>query len=129
MELLRASLPRAVRRGALVGLVVGGIGGCDGTSDELPTSLGDCEDDFATWAEAEPVFAEHCTRCHSTQLAVGDRSGAPELINFDTPEEAAVNAFRTWTVIERDIMPTDGAAVPEDDKWVLWEWLSCGEGA
>ena len=91
----------------------------------LPTQLEECPDDSVTWADAEPVFAEHCTRCHSSTLPDGARSGAPLLINFDTPEAALMQDFVAWTQITTGRMPI-GATLPDEDALVIWSWLSCG---
>jgi uncharacterized membrane protein len=97
-----------------------------GCADPLPDALGDCADGTdLTWSEVEPLFAEHCTSCHSSQLDGAAREGAPSALNYDTPEAAMSQAFSAWIQIRRGSMPVAGP-MPDEDAVVLWEWFSCG---
>ena len=103
------------------------LAGCPPGDEELPATLGDCpQDSTITWTEAEPVFTTWCADCHSSALEAGSRQGAPVAVNYDSPEDAAVNDFVTWTQIHQQRMPLTGGPVPEEQAWIVWEWLSCG---
>jgi uncharacterized membrane protein len=93
----------------------------------LPDAVGDCPDDAeSSWADVEPVFAAHCTRCHDADLEGEERSGAPEHIHFDSAEDARLNDFLTWSMVWSARMPPDRDGMSDDEAWVVWEWLSCG---
>lgn len=123
-----------------LGLGLGlGLAACTGTdttavdSDSgtpvavLPIELGDCADGTAlTWADVEAVFAAGCTSCHSTALTGEDRNGAAEFFDYDTPQAAINNAFLSWSMIYSGQMPKNTGPLPDDERWLLWEWLSCG---
>jgi mono/diheme cytochrome c family protein len=34
----------------------------------------------------KPFFADYCVRCHSVNAVSGERNGAPDSANYDTPE-------------------------------------------
>ena len=96
------------------------------TTEGLPAELGDCaEGTDLGWADLEPVFAGHCTGCHSTTLTGDDRVGAPEMIDYDTEDAALANAFLTWSVIYSGQMPKTGS-LSDENALTIWEWLSCG---
>lgn len=98
------------------------LGGCP---SGLPDSLGDCADGTElTWADAGPVFAEHCADCHSSTLSGDARQGATEGVDFDTPDAARSPAFLAWSQIWTGAMP-EGDAMEDVDALLLWEWLSC----
>ena len=102
------------------------LSACPG-DEGLPTALGDCPDDsVVVWADVEPIFSANCTRCHDSELGPGERNGAPEAVNFDNSSDAALNGFRTWTMIQMGLMPLNAAPLPEEDALLIWEWLSCG---
>ena len=103
-------------------------GSSGGEETGLPAELGSCADGTAlTWTEAGPIFGQRCAGCHSSALAGADRQGAPAPINYDTPEDAVVNAFVTWGSISSGAMPLpDAAALPAAEAAEIWEWLSCG---
>ena len=96
--------------------------------EELPIELGDCADGTTLgWADVETIFADACTSCHSTALEGEDRNGATEFFDYDTAEAAiASNSFLTWSVIYSGQMPKNEGPLPDDQRWLLWEWFSCG---
>ncbi len=120
--------------GALLGGLLIACSGTDNTTTdsdsaepELPIELGDCADGTAVgWADVESIFTASCTSCHSTTLTGDDRNGATEFFDYDTAEAAVNNSFLTWSMIYSGQMPKDLGALPDDERWLLWEWLSCG---
>jgi uncharacterized membrane protein len=94
---------------------------------KLSIEMGDCADGTdLTWADAEVVFSDRCTECHSTTLTGDARKGATEFIDYDTAEAAIANSFLTWSMMYSGQMPKDAGPLPDDEAWLLWEWLSCG---
>jgi hypothetical protein len=99
----------------------------DSAPEELPIELGDCVDGTALgWGDVEATFSLRCAGCHSTALTGDARSGAPELIDYDTAEVAIANAFLSWSMIYSGQMPKGTGPLPEDEAWLLWECMSCG---
>lgn len=93
----------------------------------LPANLGDCADGTTlTWSEVEPIFAENCAGCHSSTLSGDDRNGAPEDVDFDSPDWARDADWLTWSQIHSERMPDDGPMSSPEDALLVWEWLSCG---
>ena len=87
----------------------------------------DCPDPLITWADAGPAFADQCTGCHDSSLAVGDRNGAPESANYDTAAGVlAVGGDFVWQRIFDAEMPPGPDSVPQDQAELIWAWLSCG---
>ena len=82
MAVLHARSPAFVSPWTAVGLVLLSVA-CvkDSPSDSgeaLPDSLGRCApDNSVVWLDVEPVFSEHCTECHSSELEDALRQGAP----------------------------------------------------
>jgi len=117
-------------------MLLAACGGDDTTTDSdsgttepvLPIELGDCADGTSlTWADVEALWADGCTSCHSTALTGADRNGATEFFDYDTAEAAiASNSFLTWSMIYSGQMPKNTGPLPDDQRWLLWEWLSCG---
>lgn len=98
------------------------------TEEVLPIELGDCADGTVLgWADVEAIWADGCTSCHSTALTGDDRNGAAEFFDYDTAAAAiGGNSFLTWSMIYSGQMPKNTGPLPDDERWVLWEWLSCG---
>jgi len=96
-------------------------------TEQLPADLGDCPDNSTmTWTVAEPLFAEHCAGCHSSQLITpAERQNATEGVNFDTAEGARAQDWLAWSQVRTGAMPQDGPLSPAD-ALLLWEWWSCG---
>jgi hypothetical protein len=70
------------------------------TEEVLPIELGDCADGTVLgWADVEAITAA---------AAIGG------------------NSFLTWSMIYSGQMPKNTGPLPDDERWVLWEWLSCG---
>jgi uncharacterized membrane protein len=76
------------------------------------------------WANVEPVFEEHCVRCHSSERTGTERHAAPRGIDFDSYEDAKKNAVAADKTILAGTMPDDdqGAVVDEDgckiEAWI-----------
>ena len=95
--------------------------------EELPSDLGECPDGSSvSWADVRPVFADNCTRCHSSELVTpDDRSDATEGFDYDSPEGARSSAWLLWSQISSGRMPKDSEFSNDDDALLVWEWLSC----
>ena len=88
-------------------------------------SPGACPDGAdVVWADAEVLFSEHCTSCHSSALGGADRQDAPTDINFDSYEAARQDPNQTWTEVTLGAMPPAGA-LSADDKEALRVWYAC----
>ncbi len=78
-----------------------------------------------TWVSfGDGFFSTYCRSCHSAETQ--DRFGAPEGIDFDTPDQV-----RTFTESIRRVTLTDGTmpvggGVYEDDLILLGYLLDCG---
>ncbi|MCO4773209.1 MAG: hypothetical protein KDA24_24460 [Deltaproteobacteria bacterium] len=92
----------------------------------VPADLGDCPDgSTVTWTTVEPVFADNCTRCHSTSLVgSADRLSAPEDWDYDTADASVRDPDESWRRIYIENMPPD-AEMSDADKLLVWEWYSC----
>jgi uncharacterized membrane protein len=86
---------------------------------------GDCpEGSTVSWTDVEPLFAEHCISCHSSELSGDDRVEAPENYNYDTMEAAQAHPNWTWAEIKLGHMPpTD--PLSEEEQELVREWLAC----
>jgi hypothetical protein len=99
------------------------------TSD-LMEDLIACPDTSLAYADIEPVFDEHCTRCHHSALSGGDRNGAPPGRDWDQPQalrDAGVDLV--WRRVFDGEMPLGGPALIEanaDHARALHAYLSCG---
>ncbi len=110
---------------AIIGLLTT-LTACEPAAEELPAGLGSCEDgtDLA-WSDVQPILQQHCTSCHSSELPEGDRSGAPLFVNLDEEATVVPQGFLVWSTIWNGSMPKNGPAMPDEDAWLVWEWLSC----
>ena len=130
MAVLHARSPAVVSPWTAVGLVLLSVA-CvkDSSSDSgeaLPDSLGRCApDNPVVWLDVEPVFSEHCTECHSSELEDALRQGAPVGIDYDTAESSRLNSDRSWQMIVTEQMPLQNP-VPTEEALLVWSWLSCG---
>ena len=117
-KILARAAGRLVSLGALLFLAA-----CP--SAELPSDLGECPDGSSvSWEQVQPVFAENCTRCHSSELVTPqERSDATEGFDFDSAEAARSSAWLVWSQISSGRMPND--AEFDADALLVWEWLSC----
>ena len=87
---------------------------------------GECPDDSSvSWADVEPLFSEHCTSCHASDLVGDDRNGAPVGYDYDSRELAASHPNWTWAEVKLGHMPPSGA-LQEADQELIREWLACG---
>ena len=94
--------------------------------------LGDCPDPGLSYADVEPVFDEHCTRCHHSALAEGaDRGFSPPGRDWDLPASIrAATPALIWSRVYSGDMPL---GAPYDlleertaDARALYDYLSCG---
>ena len=93
---------------------------------ELVTPI-NCEDLEWTYENVgEPFMAAWCTHCHSSELAEGERSGAPIAVNLDT-----LTGIRAWIpyILNRIYNPTTPMPPmgdpPEDELQRVADWLRC----
>ncbi len=98
-------------------------------SVELDSVL-DCKEgtslDYDNFGES--FFLSYCTSCHSSQLAEGERAGAPVTINLNS-----LSDIQIW---RQKILSTSGSPagntmppvdhVPSEERVALREWLNCG---
>jgi uncharacterized membrane protein len=101
---------------------------CDGDAGEATDGLPEtCNGaPVTTWDNFGAGFVtENCQACHASTAA--DRQGAPEGVVFDTEEDVwrAAPAILTMATGEEPLMPPRGG-VPEDDRYRLEVWLTCG---
>ncbi|MCP3139956.1 hypothetical protein [Pyxidicoccus xibeiensis] len=122
----------------------GGGGGCGGSDDgrgheeepvhtrpsgaRCPPSAGPTADSFG-----RDFLERYCLSCHSASVTGEARAGAPEGVDFDTPEQV-----REWaTAIDshsaagpngpNTAMPPATSPTPSmDERLLLGQWLSCG---
>lgn len=86
----------------------------------------DCDEaPVVTWASwGAGFFVTWCQSCHSAETP--QRSGAPETINFDLPEEVAdQSAAIRRSVLEDETMPK-GGGLGETERVLLDVFLRCG---
>ncbi len=121
-------------RSALVMLL--GLAGCKG-DDPAPTQVdpqptGDTGtalacDDVSWESTGQPFLSTWCTACHSSELASGERFGAPVGIDFDTYADVlALAALVEASAVgsEARMPPVGGGS--DDDKALFGRWLACG---
>jgi hypothetical protein len=78
-----------------------------------------------------PFMEAYCTRCHARDVVGADRHGAPSDHNFDTldgvlREAEHVDSFAAaGPDAINTIMPPDGDAPGEEERFQLGEWLAC----
>lgn len=119
------SVGAQLRAGALA-LIAVALGACPAEDTGPPAALGDCPpESTVVWSDVQPIFGTYCTHCHSTTLEGDDRNGAPEDVNLDTIDGAQPD-WLVWQMVWTGQMPEDRVIVPEEDKWLIYEWLSCG---
>ena len=98
------------------------------TGDTATPGMTDtCADSPATWETVgEPTLRTWCTPCHSENLAVDQRQGAPEGVDFDTYELTLpwVQRIVARTVDQVDMPPAGGVTQAERDA--LAAWVACG---
>ena len=131
MAVLHTPSPASVIRKVPVGFAALLFFGCVkdapiDSADSLPESLGRCDPESPpTWADVEPLFADHCTECHSTTNESSSRQGAPIGIDYDSAESSRLNSDLTWQMIVTERMPLK-APMPHEEALLVWDWLSCG---
>jgi uncharacterized membrane protein len=84
-------------------------------------------------AFGEAFLDRYCRACHGAGVQGQARAGAPEGVDFDTPE-----AVRRWAAAidahaaagpagHRDAMPPAGSPLPtHEERERLGQWLACG---
>lgn len=103
----------------------GGGGGGGGGADALVG--GDAGAGDVSWAtDIQPIFANYCTGCHSSERTGASRGGAPSSYDFDTYEGARASADVGLNAIARRRMPPGGVQVPAADQALLRAWLDAG---
>ena len=87
--------------------------------------------DFAT--QVAPLLASRCLPCHSVSVRGPNRQGAPRESNYDTYEQAAVNAqaMANRAASESQPMPPRSSGLPRltaSELSLLRQWVSCDGG-
>lgn len=100
---------------------VGGAGAAGDTDEAAPV----CPDTLVWETAGQPVMTTYCAPCHSAELAVGDRSGAPENVNMDTLDGARSWAEPSILRIEAGEMPPTGGVTPGELER-FQQWVDCG---
>ena len=95
---------------------------------EVPEEIGECPDGASPSAgDVTAVLQEHCVSCHGSAVVGDDRNGAPDGIDWESAQDLASfgdDAY-IWGRIYSGEMP-EGTDMPDEDAYVIWEWLSCG---
>ncbi len=96
---------------------------CAGAPDADTSACADAPHDVTWDGYARGFFLTYCAACHSESAT--DRYGAPEGVDFDTPQQVLDQAERVRArVIEAQTMPL-GGGVPPEDLALLATWLDC----
>jgi uncharacterized membrane protein len=78
-----------------------------------------------------PFMEAYCLRCHSTEVAIPDRMGAPIDVNFDTLAGILQHADHIDELAAagpdgvNTFMPPSGDEPSEEERRQLGEWLAC----
>jgi uncharacterized membrane protein len=115
-------------------LSVGLALGCGSKPDETgagadPDSPAEtCESQPWSWQNTgEPFMRTWCTQCHHSDLAEGDRQGAPVGVDLETHADALLWRDRIEARVWADSAPMPPAGGPSTEELeVLAEWLACG---
>ena len=83
------------------------------------------EESTVLWVDVEPLFAEYCLGCHSSQLSGEARREAPEAYDYDTAAESRAHPNWTWAEIQLGHMPPSAPLLDQDQQQIR-EWLACG---
>jgi hypothetical protein len=98
----------------------------DTSGDDTSAAALDCDEaPVVTWASwGESFFETWCQSCHSVETP--QRSGAPEAINFDLPQEVTdQSAAIRRSVLDNETMPK-GGGLGETERVLLDVLLQCG---
>jgi hypothetical protein len=80
-----------------------------------------------TWENfGQRFFGSYCNSCHSVHS--DDRKGAPIAYVFDTPDQVRALSDRIFlrSAADNVTMPPGPDDPPEDQRYMLAEWLACG---
>ena len=87
--------------------------------------LGPCPPESdVVWADVEPIFTDHCLRCHDSSRTGSDRAGAPSGYDFDSAEVANEHPEISWSRVRTGSMPP-AEPLSDADQAVLREWWAC----
>ncbi|MFP2907734.1 hypothetical protein ACLESD_22340 [Pyxidicoccus sp. 3LFB2] len=120
-------------------------GGCGGGGSDKPPAHADADHMRASGAACPSsggptaqdfgrAFLEaHCLSCHSASVTGPAREGAPDGVDFDTPEQvrqwaASIDAHSAAgpTSVNTSMPPASRSAPSMDARVKLGQWLSCG---
>jgi uncharacterized membrane protein len=111
--------------------------GCGGEDEEEGSETGStCPADSTLTYESfgAPFMEAYCTRCHSSDVAVPDRGGAPTDVNFDTLDGILAEADEIDELAAagpdsvNSQMPPSDPRPSEAERRQLGEWLACETG-
>jgi hypothetical protein len=106
---------------------------CGGEDEEGSETGATCPADSTLTYESfgAPFFDAYCTRCHSSEVAVPDRGGAPTDVNFDTLDGILAEADEIDEVAAagpdavNTFLPPSDPRPSEAERRQLGEWLAC----
>ena len=109
-------------KATLVGVAFAAVlAGC--TNGDRSTTCAEPQLTYDTFGE--PFMVDWCRGCHSAQLTMTMRQGAPVSINFDTLQEIRAQSLMISMSVSRATMPPEGGP-SSGDRQLLVEWLGCG---
>ncbi len=110
-----------------------GLAGCPGGNDGVAPTGATCPPGSTLTYESfgAPFMDDYCLRCHSAEVDIRDRGGAPRDVNFDTLEEILQHAADIDRLAAagpdsvNTLMPPSSPEPSEDERRQLGEWLAC----
>ena len=111
----------------LMGHDHGGCGGATGSPTEATCDPRLTYDNFG-----QAFMTTYCTRCHSSEVAGGQRRGAPDDHDYDTREGVQADpthielASAMGPAAKNSRMPPYGAMPTDHERELLGQWLACG---
>lgn len=103
-----------------------GLGACGEKRDPFQSGLGDVEGAVTYEEHVRALLERHCTRCHASDRAGGERQGAPADVNLDTYEDAVEHVDRANVRIQSDTMPPGGGELTDDERALFQAWIDQG---